>query len=139
MEVGGYTGESPKRRLNHLDEVSSPKRPKRSYQRHHVLKHKAQSVPSKEPALLEAETLDKLLVEAIKDVLEEQGLKENIYDPQIESLALEAFRNAVEECMNNKTREHSVLTDRHRHCERLLESPQVHDHRTSNRTHSHRL
>ena len=101
MEMEGFREGSPKRRLSHLEEISAPKRQKRSYQHHHAFNHKAQSVPSKEPALLAAEAVDKLLIEAIKDVLEEEGLKQNIYDPQIESLALEALRNAVEECMND--------------------------------------
>ena len=106
----GYREGSPKRRLTQLEEISAPKRQKRSYQHHHVLKHKAQSVPSTEPALLDAEAVDKLLIEGIKDVLEEEGLKQNVHDPQIESLALEAFRNAVEECMN-ETPEHCLFTD----------------------------
>ena len=97
-EVGRES--SPKRRLSALEEISAPKRQRISYQRQHALKHKAQSVASKEPALVEVETVDKLLVEAIKDVLEEEALKQDIHGPQIESLALEALRNAVDECMH---------------------------------------
>lgn len=115
-----------------------PKRQKRSYQHHHVLKHKGPSMLSKEPALLDAEAVDKLLIEGIKDVLEEEGLKQNVYDPQIESLALEAFRNAVEECMS-ATNQDWPSTDRHRPFERLLQSPQVHARRASHSAHRHRL
>lgn len=98
MDVEAAKIQSPKRQLSHLEEISSPKRQRRSYHRNHTLHHKAQTTPPKEPALLDSDAVDKFLVEAIKDVLEEQGLKYNVYDPLIESLALEAFRNAVDEC-----------------------------------------
>jgi hypothetical protein len=92
--------QSPKRPLSQLDEISAPKRLRRSYHRSHALKHKASLIPSKEPAFVQLESVEKLMVEAIKDILEEEGLKNGIHDPQIESLALEALRNMVDECMN---------------------------------------
>ena len=107
MEVDGPRSDSPKRRLPRLEEISAPKRQKISYKREHVLLYKAQVVAREEPALVEPEAADKLLIDAIKDVLEEDGLKQGIHDPQIESLALEAFRSAVEEC-KGRTYEHRL-------------------------------
>jgi Transcription factor TFIID complex subunit 8 C-term len=101
MDGGEVRDTPPKRKLSHIEETSAPKRQRRSYHQHHALKHKPQSNPSNEPALLEPEAVDKLLIEAIKDVLEEAGLKQDIYDPQIESLALEALRNEVDEYILN--------------------------------------
>jgi hypothetical protein len=99
MTSGDNRTQSPKRPLSQLDEISAAKRLRRSYHRSHVQKHKASFIPSKEPAFVQPESVDKLMIEAIKDILEEEGLKNGIYDPQIESLALEALRNMVDECM----------------------------------------
>jgi hypothetical protein len=77
------------------------KRRRQSYQRHHSLHYKPQPIPAAEPAIIEQQALDKLLIDAIKSICEERGARLGIQDPVIESLALEAFRNATEECMYN--------------------------------------
>ena len=87
--------ESPKRHLDRLEEISVSKR--RRYHHNHNIHTKAQSVPSHEPALVEPWAVDKLLVDAIKTVCEEEGIKQDVQDPAIESVALESYRNAVEE------------------------------------------
>ena len=92
--------QSPKRQLDSLEEVSASKRRKVPYRRHHSIHHKQQHVPSNEPALVDPDTVQKLLVDSIKTVIEEEGLKQDVKDPLIESMALEAFRGAVEECMS---------------------------------------
>lgn len=103
MEAGDVRRQSPKRQLSELEEISHSKRQRRSYHHHHALHHKPQPSPLKEPAILEPDVLDKFLIEAVKNVLEEEGLKQNISDPLIESLALESLRNAVDECRWPKT------------------------------------
>ena len=127
-----------KRSLNRLEEVSSPKRQKIAYHRHHALQHKAQSTASQEPALLDPETVEKLLITAIKDVLQEEALKQDIYSPQIESLALEAIRGAAEEC-KNKLSENRNSVDTPRHHEHLLESAPIDAHSTPDSAHTYRL
>ncbi len=76
---------------------ASPKR-KTPYHHHHVMRHKPQALPPREPALLKQEVVDKLLVECVKTICEEEGLKRNIVDPLIESVALETLAGAVDEC-----------------------------------------
>lgn len=107
--------QSPKRSLNQVEEISSPKRQKRTYHHHHALQYKPQPNPSPEPALLGSESVDKLLVEAIKDVLEEQALRLDIQDPVIESLALESLRNAVDECEQSDSSDHTSANHPRRH------------------------
>ncbi|RMZ87568.1 hypothetical protein DV736_g5200, partial [Chaetothyriales sp. CBS 134916] len=67
----------PKRALDVLEEVSPSKRRK--------------------PAFIEPESVDKLLIDSIKTVVEEEGLKQNVQDPVIESIALEALHGAAQE------------------------------------------
>lgn len=78
--------------------TTSPKR-KIPYHHHHVLRHKAQSVDTREPALVEQEVVDRLLVECVKTICEEVALKQKILDPVIESVALESLAAVLEECM----------------------------------------
>ena len=137
MEVE-HGGKLLKRRLNRLEEVSSPKRQKIPYHRHHALQHKAQTTASKEPALLDPETVEKLLITAIKDVLQEEALKQDIYSPEIESLALEALRGAAEEC-KSKLLEYTTSVDTPRHYEHLLESAPIDAHCTPDSAHTYRL
>jgi hypothetical protein len=98
MDDVEFARRSPGSSLDPVEVISTAKRQKRAYQRHHALSHKPQDIASEEPGLLDPEAVDKLLVEAIKAVLEEQALRLDIKDPVIESGALEALRNAVEEC-----------------------------------------
>lgn len=62
------------------------------------MRHKAQSIPTREPALVEQQVVDKLLVDCVKTICEAEALKQNITDPYIESVALESFTAATEEC-----------------------------------------
>jgi len=84
-----------------MDDATAPsaKRQRQHYHRHHTLQYRPQKITTSEPALLEQESLDKLLVDGIKTIVEEQGLRNGIHDPVIESLALEALCNLAEECM----------------------------------------
>lgn len=78
--------------------TASPKR-KLPYHHHHVLRHKPQSIPTSEPAIVEQEAIDKLLVGCIKSICEEVALEQGITTPVIESVALESLAAAVDECM----------------------------------------
>jgi len=98
--VGSQSVLAQKRPLSMLeDDVHPSKKRRQSYQRHHSLHNKPQIVPLAEPAIVEQQSLDKLLVDAIKVICEEQGARRGVQNPVIESLALEAFRNATEECL----------------------------------------
>lgn len=77
--------------------TTSPAR-KIPYHHHHVLRHKPPTVPTREPALLDSELVDKLMVGSIKTICEEVAAKENIECPVIESVALESLSAAVDEC-----------------------------------------
>jgi hypothetical protein len=77
--------------------TTSPKR-KIPYHHHHVIRHKPPPLPTREPALLDHEIVDKLLVDSIKAICEEVAVKENIEHPVIESVALESLAAAVDEC-----------------------------------------
>ena len=77
------------------------KKLKQAYHRHHSIQHKAQVIPPGEPSILQAEALDKLLIDAIKSICEEVQSHNEIGDYEIGSLALEAFRNATEEFILN--------------------------------------
>lgn len=77
------------------------KRLKQSYHRHHSINQRPQILPAGEPAILQEEALDKLLIDALKSICEEVQEKENLGDCEIGSLALEAFRNATEEFILN--------------------------------------
>ncbi|KIW43208.1 uncharacterized protein PV06_04334 [Exophiala oligosperma] len=70
---------------------------KQPYHHHHVMRHKAQSIPTREPALIEQEVVDKLLVDCVKTICEGEALKQNITDPYIQSVALESLTAATEE------------------------------------------
>lgn len=76
------------------------KRQKLAYHHKHQIHYKPPSVPG-EPALLPQELLDRLLVESIKAICEEQAYKLGIQEPLIESVALEALRNGVDEFVHN--------------------------------------
>lgn len=54
-----------------------------------------------EPTLLPQDLLDKLLVESIKTICEEQAHKLGIKEPFIESVVLEALRSGVDEFVHN--------------------------------------
>lgn len=69
-----------------------------AYHHKHKLQHAPQVLPPHEPSLIPTQAVDKLLVDSIKTICEEEGLRRDIYDPVIESLPLEALRNAAEEC-----------------------------------------
>lgn len=81
-----------------MSTTTSPTR-KQPYHHHHVMRHKAQSLPTREPALIEQEVVDKLLVDCVKTICEGEALKQNITDPFIQSVALESLTAATEECM----------------------------------------
>ncbi|KAL2404891.1 hypothetical protein ABEF93_008121 [Exophiala dermatitidis] len=83
---------------------TSPKhnmKPKRKvpYHHHHVLRHKPQSLPSAEPALMEQDAVDKLLTDFVKSICEEEAIKQGITDPVIESVALEELVSVADEFM----------------------------------------
>lgn len=86
------------------DSVSNPpaKRQKLTipYHHRHKIHYKPPLVPG-EPALLPQNLLDKLLIESVKTICEEQAWKLGIDEPYIESVALEALRNAVNEFVQN--------------------------------------
>ncbi|RMD42345.1 hypothetical protein DV735_g2800, partial [Chaetothyriales sp. CBS 134920] len=78
-------------------EVSAAKRRKIPYHHHHFIHHRQQQWPAAEPAFVEPESVDKLLIDSIKTVIEEEALKHNVQDPAIESMALEGLYGAVNE------------------------------------------
>ena len=84
------------------------KKLRQSYNRHHRLHSKPQIVPAAEPAITKQHALDRLLIDSIKAICEEQGARCGVQNPVIESLALEAFRNATEECVSTKMSDHIV-------------------------------
>lgn len=90
--------QSPKRPLDALEDGPTAKRPRRPYKHHHTFRPLDQPVESREPAFVDQQTSEKLLFDAIKTIVEEEGLKRDIQDPVIESLALTAFHDAVQEC-----------------------------------------
>ena len=71
------------------------------YHRHHSIAHRPQKRPTGEPAILQEEDVDKLLIDSIKSICEEVQSKAGLEDCEIGSLALEAFRNATEEFILN--------------------------------------
>lgn len=94
---------SPSKRPRTMSEVDArpTKKPKQSYHHHHSIQYKPQTLPPNEPAILQQEALDKLLIGAIKSICEEAQSKDDLGDCEIGSLALEAFRNATEEFILN--------------------------------------
>lgn len=89
---------SPKRPLDTFYDGPASKRPRRPYQHHHTFTAMNQPIEPREPAFVDPETAEKLLFNSIKTIVEEEGLRRDIYDPVIESLALTAFHDAVQEC-----------------------------------------
>jgi hypothetical protein len=89
---------SPKRPLDALDDGPLSKRPRRPYHRHHSFTPVERPIESREPAFVDQETAEKLLFNSIRTIVEEEGLRRDIHDPVIESLALTAFHDAVQEC-----------------------------------------
>lgn len=71
-----------------------------AYHHKHKIQHKLPNVPG-EPALLPQDLLDKLLIESVKTICEEQAWKQGVDEPYIESIALEALRNAMDEFVQN--------------------------------------
>lgn len=71
-----------------------------AYHHKHKIHHKATSIPG-EPAILPPDVLDKLLVESVKAICEEQAWKQGIDEPYIESVVVEALRNAMDEFVQN--------------------------------------
>ncbi|KAG9768183.1 hypothetical protein KCU88_g7259, partial [Aureobasidium melanogenum] len=69
------------------------------YHHHHVLRHKPQSLPSAEPALMEQDAVDKFLTDFVKSTCEEEAIKLGITDPVIESVALEELVGVTDEFM----------------------------------------
>lgn len=86
------------------------KRQRIAYRHHHNIRPADEPRVAREPAFIEPDTVDKLVLDAIKSIVEEEGARCNIYDPVIESLALTAFRDAVEECMLTHFQYYAVLT-----------------------------
>lgn len=78
--------------------TTSPRR-KLPYHHHHVLRHKAQSLPSGEPALMDQEVVDTLLMGCISTICDAEAVKQTTKSASIESVALESLTAAVEECM----------------------------------------
>jgi hypothetical protein len=62
------------------------------------MRHKQEALPTAEPALLKQEIVDKLLIDTVKTICEEQAAKQDIVEPFIGSVALESFAAAVDEC-----------------------------------------
>jgi hypothetical protein len=89
---------SPKRPLDAFDDSTAAKRPRRAYKHHHVFQATQPTIEAYEPAFVDSETAEKLVFDAIKTIVEEEGLKRGITDPVIESLALTAFHDAIQEC-----------------------------------------
>lgn len=84
--------------------VSPPaKRQKIAYHHKHAIRHRQPAIPG-EGALLPQELLDKLVVESIKTIVEEQAYKQGIAEPTIESVALETLRSATEEFVHHACR-----------------------------------
>ena len=63
------------------------------------MRHKPQVVPTREPALLDQEVVDKLLIQCVKTICEEVAVKDGTTSPVIESVALESMAAAVDECI----------------------------------------
>lgn len=89
---------SPLKPVLGMDDALFPTKLRRPYKHHHSIKPLVASIEPQEPAFVDPETADKLLLDSIKVIVEEEAAKSGIHDPLIESLALTAFRNAVEEC-----------------------------------------
>jgi hypothetical protein len=76
-----------------------PVKARRTAKHHHSIRPLHPTIEPREPAFVDPETADRLLLNSIKTVVEGEAAKLEIYGPIIDSLALTAFRNAVEECM----------------------------------------
>lgn len=63
------------------------------------MRHKPQSLPSREPGLLEQEVADTLLANCIKTICEEMALKQGITEALIDTVALESMRAMADACM----------------------------------------
>ncbi|KAK4946320.1 hypothetical protein LTR10_014518 [Elasticomyces elasticus] len=74
----------------------SPTR-KQPYHHHHVMRHKAQSVPAQEPALVEQEIVDELVSDCVKTICVGEAYKQAITSPLIEPAALESLMALMEE------------------------------------------
>ncbi|EXJ60317.1 hypothetical protein A1O7_04469 [Cladophialophora yegresii CBS 114405] len=76
----------------------SPKK-KIPYHHHHVMRHKPQTIPTREPALIEQEVVDKLLANCIRTICQEEALKQDIRNPGIQTAVLESLVAMVDEFM----------------------------------------
>lgn len=129
---------SPKRPLDGVEDGPATKKPRRPYKHHHTFRPLPQPVEPREPAFVNQETAEKLLFDAIKTVVEEEGLKRGIQDPVIESLALTAFHDAVQECNATQRFASSRLTFR-RYSQILLTRATINDRRAPQRACCYRL
>lgn len=84
-------------------EPPAAKRPRIAYHHQHKLLPLRPLPPSVEPGL-HYDLVNKLLIESIKTICEEQAYKLGIEDPLIDSVSLEALRNATEEFVQNLCR-----------------------------------
>lgn len=97
-----------------MNAISEPptKRMRLAYHHQHKINHAIQDVPPHEPSLLPLETVDKLVVDSLKTICEEEAQKQGISDPIIESIVMEALRNAAEECRRSGTSYRILLTSK---------------------------
>ena len=68
------------------------------YHHHHIMRHKPQSMPTPEPALLKQDVVDDLLLRSITAICDEVALKQGIEGPHVEKFVMEAMLAAVDEC-----------------------------------------
>lgn len=71
-----------------------------AYHHKHKIQHKPPIAPG-ESVLLPQDVLDKLMFESVKTICEEQAWRQGVDEPYIESVALEALRNAMDEFVKN--------------------------------------
>jgi len=89
--------------MEEVAQIPPAKRQKLAYHHRHRIQHRPPVIPG-EPTLLPQELLDRLLVESIKSICEEQAYKQDIDEPLVESIALEALRSATDEFVHNLCR-----------------------------------
>ena len=96
VDVSQFTQKRP---LSGAENEGRPvKRPRQTYTRQHRKHYGLQARPDGEPTLLEEESLEKLLVDAIKAICEEVGAQNEEGEFSIDSIALAAFVGITEEC-----------------------------------------
>ena len=80
----------------------SPPAKRQRYQRHHVIRHKPQQVPTSEPAITDQKTLDILLLKSITAICVERATSNNVPEPVVDDYALNALRDITEKCTDPK-------------------------------------